>query len=296
MNKKIHYMVFTMLFLLMSGYVYLNYWKVNIVTNNYHLISDGNSAIVVNIYDESNMPLSSKHLPESDIFDSSGNKHISIITMEKSLFSQLKESKQPHVEINNIKSDLNLARISQEPFFIAEFKNRSLFIVPKKSPQVVAHIMWKYNKSKDIISCTPHLCKNIRLSKASWADLQGPFLETDIVDERRGLPRGRWAFGPATPMRIQSRISADIFITIDMLTFIPDLKLKYSGNITAAKSNSGSARKIGMYTMYPRTLTLKVSLQPGNNDIKLNYSKWENTGTPRPGRSVYFTSLSFNEK
>ncbi|MBI5450500.1 MAG: hypothetical protein HY940_03995 [Gammaproteobacteria bacterium] len=286
MTDGLRWTVIVLMCALLIGYGFLNRGKMAALLENYAATTAGRSALDVRISSAAGL---NKHirLPESDVFDMRGSRRVSFLTLADAEYQQL--AQQGDISVNGKKAAFKLG--VDGSFYVAEYLDRLVVVTREGDTKTLAALLWKNRiATRDIIHCMDEkLCSNLKVI-ASWGRLEGPYADSDIVQERRALPRGRWGVAPQTILRIQSKVSTQLLIQTEMLSLAPDNKVTYQGSLLDGRHIAMRQKTLmmGGKILFPLADQFKVAVKPGNNDIIIRYSKADAIDQ----RAVYYLALT----
>jgi len=279
---------------LLSTYFYLNAYKIDLTSVDYQNYIHGDKAPVIELILEDEILLRQR-LRSSDVFDASGEHQLSFVQVDSAQYQEIKEnSRQIKLHING--ENIPYVMGEQGKALKIIWSNRKLALVKKGDLRTIAANVWRDNVSKkNIVECFgKELCQSIQVSGKGWGVLEGPYLRSEENKLRRGMPRGRWLFGPVSKIAINSKIETEVIMAINILALNPGLELSLKGPILAAKTSPADpyTTPYGGLQLYPQAKLIKVALKPGANNIFLGFSKWHqpSAGERRP-LAAYLTTL-----
>lgn len=294
MSRVIQYLALIFMVALLGIYFYFNAYKIGITQAHYSNFIHGKAALDVQLlYDDE--VLLSHRLRSSDLFDATGKHQLSFHEVDNALYQEIKAHAQ-EVKLRVNGEDKAYVLGVQGKALKLIWDDRKLVLVGKGDLRTIAINVWRDNVSrKGVVECYGDiLCRSIRISGEGWGKLDGPYLENEEDILRRGMPRGRWLFGPVSRIVIDSRVDTEIIIAVNTLGLMEGMEIGFNGPILAAKTMPTEAyeKPYGGLQLYPQAKLLKVALQPGINTIELAFSKWHrpNAGEQRP-LAAYLTAL-----
>lgn len=276
-------------------YIYLNTDKVDYLSSQYQEFINGKSALDVELKSDSESFFRT-HLRSSDIFDATGTRQVNFLSLAPDDFARITGSTEElklRVNGNNVAFDV----VEKEKVVQLIWSDRKLNIVRAGNLAVIAeNIAYENDNRKGIYECIKviEFCQYIRTSTDGIGPMKGPYLYDEMETHKRGLPVGRWGYGPSSTIRIESKISTDAFVEISMLRISEDQVVKVEGPILEQqlKPMKMYVAPYGGMQFYPGLLLVKIRLQPGINNIKLSYSRLirADERNRRP-RAVYITKV-----
>lgn len=279
MNGRLASAVVVVMVVLTATYMFLNRWQAYQVAEDYRMIASGKPAPELTFLLDGEV-ITEHRAHATGIFDGAGQHQLSFYPAAPEVFETLKE--------NRDKIDIRVdGRLVETPLrdrgdvLQVTWDERTLSIVRHDDIRSIAANILFYRKNRqDVIQCFGgQFCGMIRIT-ANWGDLIGPFADDDLENLRRGLPRGRWGLGPATEINIQSNVATDAWIAVSYLKISRDQEVTFGGAVQEVKPYApDSYRKAyrGM-DLVPAANLLRVTLQPGDNRVIINYSRWAQPG------------------
>lgn len=294
MRKGIQITVVIAMLGLWGTYYSLNANKLVLLSSQYKSIAQGESAQRVELILDDRV-LIRHRLRSSDLFDA-GQHQLSFVQLEPVQYQALRENAE----------DIQLSINGDRVLFVWEergkalefvWSDRKLVFVHKGDLRTIVANVWRDNiRDQDILKCFGEdLCQSIQINGEGWGRLEGPYLKSEENTTKRGLPRGRWMYGPATKIAIDSKTATDVLIAIDILRINPNQTIQLQGPELAVKSlpTKPYSRPYGGLALYPLSSLIQVALKPGRNQILFQHSKWHtpNIHERRP-LAVYVTGFN----
>jgi len=272
----------TLSLLLLATYCFLNFNKLETISTDWANISSGDKATRIQLR-LSGEPVFQKRLKASEIFDAAGKRQIHFIHLPKDLFARIKtEIETAKLEIHH--EEVALSSTKDAFALLAVTKNNRIYFLKEGELKYMMTVIWnEQRRSGTIVQCaTPPLCDSLNITSKFWSPVQGPFLESELNPEYRGLPKGRWLMGPKTVLTIQSRKQQNVWMQIKLLGEFEDQELSFRGAATRVQKFDTDSEPVnaGGKLLYPALYMLALDLKPGSNHLELSFSKWVNPVTP----------------
>jgi len=188
---------------LLGLYFYLDRAMPEYAAANYHKIAAGKAALSVNLQVDGKTVVAFR-LPASDFFDATGKYQVNFHAVEHARF-RLLNSRLEKVSVSLNGQPVTVKRTAGKQYLLFLLPQKKLYITREGDARTIAALAWTERKHrKDIFDCRgSRLCPNIRFAGGDGIGLlDGPYLDTEQAAKRRGMPRGRWAFGPQTTIDI----------------------------------------------------------------------------------------------
>ena len=288
---------FIMLVMLASlgTYFYLNADKVGNLRFQYNEFVNGERALDVELKSDSES-IFHYRLRSSDIFDAEGTRQVSFHRLDPEVYARITDSTEElKLRVNG--EDVPFEVIEKGKAVQLIWADRKLYIVQSGDMQVIAeNIAYENNNRSGIYECyrVGEFCQLIRTSTEGIGPVEGPYLDNELEQLRRGLPKGRWGYGPSSTISIDSKISTEAYIEVYMLRLSGDQEVNVEGPILGQQplAMKKYSAPYGGLQLYPIAMLMKIKLQRGVNDIKLSYSKWiHSDGQISRPRAVYITKI-----
>jgi len=275
-------------------YLDLNSNKVVHLSRVYDEIINGESALDVELKVNSEFVIQHR-LRSSNLFDAAGTRQVSFLGLDPDSYAKV-AGNTAELKLSIDGSDVPFEAIEQGNAVQLMWADRKLNIVRSGDMQVIAEsIAHENNNRPRWFSCFNNtFCKSIRVSTDGIGPVEGPYLDNELNKLKRGLPMGSWAYGPYSSISISSDISTEAVIGISMLRLSEDQEINIEGPVLGQKSlpSEKLITPYGGLQLYPQEKRIKISLQPGVNEIKLIYSKWMGLiGHDQRPEAVYITSI-----
>jgi hypothetical protein len=291
----VKWLVMAAALLLMSLYLFLNYQKLLVLSTYWSQFTSGSTAPLASVKLAEEI-VYEHHLNITDIFDASGNRQINIMPVPRHIFIAIgKNRESSHLLIGG--QELPLSSSSDKSALLAITTDRKIYLVANDTLKPMMTVIWnEQRRLKNIIQCmTPDLCKTLLISSRDWGQLEGAFSDSDFSANRKGMPRGRWTFGPKTVFNIQSKIRQKVWLKISLLAVHPDQKISFQGVVSMARKLDTPAPPLtaGGRSLTPLDHVVLLDLQPGNNGLEVSYSLWETTGSESSNPvAAYITAMT----
>ncbi len=294
MSRAIQYIIVVIMVSLFGTYFYLNANKIDISLAKYNDIAHSRSAPKIELLLNDEV-LFQHRLRSSDLFDATAKHQLSFYQIGPALYQEIKEHAQEVRLLVNGK---------QTPYLLGEqgkalkliWGDRKLVLVQQGDMRTIAANAWRDNVSrKGVVECYGEaLCRSIRISGEGWGNLDGPYLDNEENIIKRGMPRGRWLYGPTSKIVIESRIATEIIMAINVLGLVEGMEMGFRGPLLELKPMPVKPydSPYGGLPLHPQARLLKVALRPGANTIDLSFSRWHrpNSWEQRP-LAAYMTAL-----
>jgi len=284
--RKCQGVVLALMVGLLGLYFYLDRAMPEYAAANYHKIAEGKTALRVNLQVDGK-PVAVFRLPASDFFDATGKYQVSFHALAQAPFRLLK-SRLEKVKISLDGQPATVKRIAGKQYLLFLLPHKKLYLTRKSDTRTIAALAWTEIKHrKDIFDCRgSRLCPNIRFSDGDGIGLlDGPYLDTEQAMKRRGMPRGRWAFGPQTTIDIQSKLDTRAILSITALGIMKNQQLIFSGPVLKVKNmlKTPQAINVSGKLFYLKKYLAELQLKPGENNLVIKYSNWlkATPGEPR---------------
>jgi len=281
MSASIRNSVLLLMVLVFSIYFILNSYKFGEAGRQFSEILEGQTAQRVIVSVDGELVLEQR-VAASEKFDVKGQRQINVVRITSEQFSRLSTAgSKIKVEIDGVSAQIKSTESGK--WFVAELPKIKLFLVRQDALETLAGLYWQQQKNnKDVVECFgAKLCSAIRITSRDWRGVEGPYLDTDLNKQRRGLPRGRWANGPDTVVKIESRRKAKIAVLINMYGAVADQNVGFSGGLNgtllsrrAVPVNSATVN-LGGTTFYPKAALVEMQLSPGVNELIIKYTSWK---------------------
>ncbi len=236
--------------------------------------------------------LISRHLPPTGIFDGEGSHQINIEPVPASLYERIREHRNRVTQVYDDKAQTSRL-IAMKDFLVTQIADRRVYLVRREDARTIAGIVWNERRRiRDVVRCNdPILCRHVRIRLGrGWGRLVGPYLKTDISARRRGLPRGRWVEGPASPIAIDADGAVRAVLELRMLRLAPNQAIAIDGRVVEPASTNRPVF-VGGRLLVPTLYRLPLALDKGRNVVRIAYSNWVKDGRPAVAAFVYGLGL-----
>lgn len=284
--------------LLMAVYFFMNQHKLETLSEDWADISAGEAApgIQLMLADEL---VFQQQLKESEIFDKAGVRQIYFIHLPKSVFARTKAD----IKVASLAVDqqqIALSSTSNKSALLGVTADKRVYLLEEGELKYMMTVIWNERlRARTIIHCvTADLCNSISISSNDWGPMQGPFLDSDISPDRRGMPKGRWVRGPKASFDIQSGTQQKVLVQINLLSEFPDQELKLRGAATPLQKVNADSDPLaaGGRSLYPAVYLVHLNLQPGANRLDMAFSKWSEPGSMGANPlAAYFTAIGLKQ-
>jgi len=248
--------------LLMAVYFFMNQHKLETLSGDWADISAGEVASGVQLM-LAGRPVFQQRLKESEIFDKEGVRQIYFLHLPKGVFARTKaEIKVASLVIDQ--QDVALSSTSNKAALLAVTADKRVYLLEEGELKYMMTVIWNERlQAGSIIRCvTKGLCDSISITSNHWGPMQGPFLDSDIIPGRRGMPKGRWVMGPRATFDIQSAKQQKVLVQINLLSEFPDQELSLRGAAAPLQKANADSDPLdaGGRLLYPGVYV--VHLQP----------------------------------
>jgi hypothetical protein len=297
--RIVKWLVMATALLLMLAYLFLNYQKLLVLSTYWTRFDAGSTAPMARVKLAEEI-IYQRHLNITDIFDATGNRQINIMTVPKHIFTAMgTELESSHLLIDG--QELPLSSSSDKSALLAIAADRKVYLVADDTLKPMMTVIWnEQRRLKNIIQCmTPELCNTLLISSRNWGPLEGPFSDSDFSASRRGMPRGRWAYGPKTIFNIQSKKRQKVWLKVKLLAVHPDQKVSFQGAVSTTRKLDTQAIPLtaGGRSLKPLVHAVLLDLRPGNNGLDLSYSLWETSGSESINPvAAYITAMTVDKE
>lgn len=294
-TRIIRSIIMTVSLLLLATYCFLNFNKLETTLTDWANISSGDSATRIQL-SLSGESVFQKRLKASEIFDTAGKRQIHFIHLPKGLFARTQaELETAKLEIYH--EEVTLSSTNDESALLAVTKDKRIYLLKEGELKYMMTVIWnEQRRSGTIVQCaTPLLCDSLSITSKYWSPVQGPFLESELNPEYRGLPKGRWLMGPKTVLTIQSRKQQTVWMQIKLLGEFEDQELSFRGTATRVQKFDTDPEPVnaGGKLLYPAIYMLALDLKPGSNHLEISFSEWSKPVTPNDNPvGAYVTVIS----
>jgi len=283
---------------LLTVYIYLNNNKIKDISREWINIGNGEAAFEVQLA-LSGVTVFQQRLKASEIFASAGNRQIYFVHLPKDLFARTQaELDTASLEIEQQKAAVT--KTQNNSALLAVTDDKRIYLLEEGELKYMMTVIWNERlRAGTIVQCTtPRLCKSLAVDSGDWGPVEGPFLDTDYVPERRGMPKGRWAKGPKTVLRIQSGARQRVTMQSNLLGVTSDQELAFRGAATQVQKVDRDTPPLNAAgrELYPAIYLLVLDLQPGANYLEMSFSSWlEPAGEGANPLAAYLVDIGFKE-
>jgi hypothetical protein len=266
--------------LLLMIYLYLNINKIESISRDWINIEDGQPALELQL-ELAGEKVYQQRLKTSEIFDADGVRQIYFIHLPKRLFARTRAGlESASLTIQQQETALTLTK--NPSALLAVTEDKRVYLLEEGELRYMMTVIWNERlRSGTIVQCaTPRLCKSLAVDSRDWGPVQGPFLDSEYLPERRGLPKGRWAKGPETVLRIQSGSRQRAVMQINLLGVLEDQQVRFRGAATGVQKVDKDMPPVlaAGRELYPAIYLLQLDLQPGANYLEMSFSGWLEPG------------------
>ena len=284
--------------LLMMTYFFLNQHKLGTLHDHWADISDGEAAPGVQLM-LAGEPVYQKQLKDSEIFDQAGVRQIYFLHLPKDIFARTQaEIKDASLVID--RQNIALTGTANQSALLAVTADKRVYLLEEGELKYMLTVIWNERlRAKEFVRCLPaELCASISITSNDWGPVQGPFLDSDISPDRRGMPKGRWVRGPRAGFAIQSGQQQKVWLQINLLSAFPDQELRLRGAATPLQKVNTDANPLeaGGQLLYLGVYVILLDLQPGANRLEMAFSKWSEPSREAANPlAVYVTEIGLKE-
>ena len=267
-------------FIGLATYFYLNAGKLEKLRSEYTLFLSGSPAEEI-ILKRDGHELTRFRLASTGYFDFEGQRQLHFQILGKSKFDNLKGNlEETELIIGDNSADFDSA--SRTNFIAMQLPRKKIYLVREHgdSTRTISALLWQEKQRiRDVLRCQgKSLCNSLRFGWAGGVGpLEGPYLNTDLIPLRRGMPRGRWGLGPASIFIIESKAPANALLRIVSLDPIEKQSIQVTGKGVINQKRIKSETKIlniGGKRFYPKIYLVEIMLGEGRNRFSIEYSGW----------------------
>ena len=275
LKQALRIITLSIMLVLMAVYFYLNAGKLEILKIASDRIVNGPTVRPVSVR-MGKVLVYAGSLPSSDIHDSRGEKQINFLQLTDELLAMVKTTGRRLVVSLGEESAPALP-YGNQGLLIAEFSDRTIRVFAESNSNAIIHSIYQDRlQSRDIVECLDQAaCTTVKLQSDQWNEITGPYLNTDINPDRRGLPKGRWLFGPSTELQLHSESEQTVQLLIYLFSTLPQQQVRFEGE-AVVKTNefqmSALAQVAGRMHLFPRAFMLELQLEQGKNPINVVFS------------------------
>ncbi len=288
---------FIMLLMLASlgTYFYLNTDKVGILRFQYNEFVNGERALDVELTSDSESFFHYR-LRSSDIFDAEGTRQVSFHSLDPDVYARITGNTE-ELKLRVDGEDVPFKAIEKANAVQLIWADRKLNIVQSGDMQAIAqNIAYEHSYKHGVYQCyrDGNFCQSVRTSTKGIGPEEGPYLDNEPERLKRGLPRGRWGYGPSSMISVFSKISTEAYIWVYMLRLSENQEVNIEGPILGQQpvAMKKYSAPYGGLQLYPMAVLIRINLQPGSNDIELSYSEWAQPDRHNSHpRAVYITNI-----
>jgi len=270
--------------LILAVYFYTNGRKLTHFAEQWSQFQQGQAAPVAMVM-LGNETVWKKPLLSTGFYDGSGSKQVHYITLDRALMQKLVNARDKVLVVvdsgkpvrPDFQRDGGMAR--------ADMPQRRIYFSSADDFDALARAAWNENvQGWKIVRCVPAaLCKTVTLSSEEWARVGGPYLDTDDESSRRGMPRGRWLWGPQTTINVHSKNNRRVVMQVNMLGLLPDQRIAFQGAASKVQRVKIKNERFAIAgkDYYPMSFIVYLDLKQGDNTLQIKYSSWtrpENEG------------------
>lgn len=268
-------MTLTTMFGLLLIYVFLNGNKLELVGLARDMLIEGPVPQTISIKMGKDQVYSGP-LSSSDIHDFHGQKQINFVDLPGDLLTTAKASGKRLIISLGDESAPALP-IGSKGLLNATFSDRIVRLYSAASADALMDSIYEERlKGRNIVECLdPRACATVKLQSEQWSRLTGPFLKTDISEDRRGLPKGRWLYGPETQVELHSETAQTIQMLVYVMSTVPKQEIRFDSSAVTRIEEfylAETANLAGRLLLFPRVFMLELRLEQGVNPIDLVFS------------------------
>jgi len=284
--------------LLMAVYFFMNQHKLETLSGDWADISAGEVASGVQLMLAGQLVFQQR-LKDSEIFDKEGVRQIYFLHLPKSIFARTKaEIKVASLVIDQ--QDIALSGTSNKAALLAVTADKRVYLLEEGELKYMMTVIWneRLQAGNFILCVTKGLCDSISITSNHWGAMQGPFLDSDIIPGRRGMPKGRWVTGPRATLDIQSAKQQKVLVQINLLSEFPDQELSLRGVVAPLQTVNADSDPLdaGGRLLYPVVYVVHLNLQPGANKLDMTFSKWSGPESKGVNNlAAYFTAIGLKQ-
>ncbi len=297
-SQLIKFVVVGTSLLLMAVYFFMNQHKLETLSGDWADFSAGELASGVQLK-LAGQPVLQQRLKNSEIFDKEGVRQIYFLHLPKGVFARTKaELKVASLVIDQ--QDIALSGTSNKAALLAVTADKRVYLLEEGELKYMLTVIWNERlQAKKFMRCvTKALCDSISITSNHWGPMQGPFLDSDIIPGRRGMPKGRWVTGPRATLDIQSAKQQKVLVQINLLSEFPDQELSLRGVVAPLQKVNADSDPLdaGGRLLYPGVYVVHLNLQPGANKLDMAFSKWSGPDSKGVNNlAAYFTAIGLKQ-
>ncbi len=221
--------------------------------------------------------LVSRALPPTGVFDGMSLHQVNVESVPVAIYERLRSHVDRVTQVyNNVAQTSRL--VDSGKYLATQIADRRVYLVREGDARTTALIYRGERRSaRDVVICKgKQLCSDMKFNLTrGWSEPMGPFLNSDRVPSRRGLPRGRWVEGPQTTFSIQAKRAMRVQVDLMLLRLAASQRVRIQGPVVSQSLvMEGAPRRLGSRDMYPTRYRAIFSLKQGRNDFALKFSKW----------------------
>jgi len=289
--------VTTVMLLLLGLYCYLNINKLSHFAEQWDWFSRGKTATIAQIKIDDQV-VWQKPLVSTGFYDGEGKKQVHYLTISTELMQEIKQAKNIKSVVIDGDATGPLMLSEQGDLARADIRGRRLYFADAEHFGALAKAAWNENiKGWTNVRCKPaSLCNNVKVSSENWFQVEGPYLPTEKNKYRRGLPRGRWLIAPKTTLKVVSDKHQQVDMLINIYGLVPEQQIAVQGR-NVSKVVKAKVKQIVFLTevweLFPHSFIVTMNLQPGENDLMINYSMWKNpVEEGEPSLAAYLSGIT----
>ncbi len=297
--RTLHHAAIAAGVVLVGIYFYLNAGKVQRTRAVYDALLEGRPPAELVLRAQGEELVHAK-LASTGFFDATGSRQLHFLPLPQEDFEHLRE-KTAGMEVL-IDGERTEPRILTERRFVAvQLPRRLVYLVQEGDPRTIAALLWREKRNAlGVLRCNlpDNRCAGLRMQWAAGVGpLEGPYLDTDIVPLRRGMPRGRWGVGPETRLAIETREATTIRLHLVLLDPSREQKILITspgGEIQRILGKDPKPVRIAGKAFHVKEYLVQMRLEPGPHELHLGYGDWQ-SGERKPGRAVYILQIAIQD-
>ena len=283
---------------LVTVYGYLNWYKLYFGVIQYREIFGGDvSKHVTLILD--NKPVLHFRLPSSDIADMSHERQVVFQPLYAGKLDVLRKHRE-EVKFEFEGKVVPAKLVDGGEYLMAMLPGRKLYLVAREDARTIAAIVWnERTKGRPFVTCRGEtFCRNTHPGTVKGlGPIEGPYLQSDYVPARRGLPFGAWAYAPAVAFSLEAAQPAKALLVFRILKVAPTQQVRVTGKVrsTEMARTKTSAVTAGGLRLYPDAVVVTVELDTGDNAFRMDFSQALRASEDAPAKAAYITGIEMSE-
>lgn len=284
--------------LLFAVYVLFNLQKIAYINAEYGALLAGAPAPAVTLKLDGER-LARFRLPSSGIFDAGGSRQIHFERLDDATFERLRKGfEAAEVYMNGARLDVRKG--GGKEFLAVIFEDWKIYLVGEDDTKVIAGLLYNENRNaRDVLFCRGDaLCPEIRLAwTGGVSPLRGPFLDTDLLPQRRGMPRGRW-MGSNASFVIASETTREVTLLITALLPRGSEFVSVAGSSVQTQEVTAGQRRVivGGKTFLLGRLHADIDVQQGNNPVTIKVRSASSARNAKDNAQAYIVKAQISSK